>query len=358
MTVVSPRGVVAIVPLFHITGLIHLLHLPALLNVNVYTVRRYTLATLYAVIQEYKIEEALLVPPILHQMSLQPRLREQYDLSSIKRFSSGAAPLPEEIIRKIQEAFPRTANGALDTGFKQGYGMTESCSCITVHPPGLYNYSRAHKAGKLLPSTEVRIVDSKGNDCGANQRGQIYARGPQIAMGYLENATASAETFLPDGFLVTGDVGFMDEEGFLQIVDRQKALIKVKGEQVSNNATIKFSLSNPCQVAPAELEDLLLRHEVVRDVAVMGIPDPYNGEVPKAFVVIRKKPNEDLSKIAENLMKYVQSKKVRYKWIKQVQFVEEIPRSAAGKLLKRELKHNSKDTYHAPSMGPRNTHKL
>jgi acyl-CoA synthetase (AMP-forming)/AMP-acid ligase II len=148
-------------------------------------------------VTEYKIAEILLVPPIVIRMVRDPVVNK-YDLSHITRFSSGAAPLSPEILHQLQEKFPQT-------GFKQGYGMTESCSCISAHPMDKFDYKYAHTGGTIVASTEVMILDEEGKELGLNQPGEIFARGPQITMGYLNNEKATKETFLPGGWLRTGD---------------------------------------------------------------------------------------------------------------------------------------------------------
>ena len=142
--------------------------------------------------------------------------------------------------------------------------------------------------------------------------------GPQIVMGYLNNEKATRETFDQDGFLHTGDIGRLDEEGLISITDRMKEMIKVKG----------------IGVAPAELEDLLLGHPEVEDVAVLGIADEWAGERPKAYVVLAGNGKSEAEKAGQRLIKYVQEKKVRHKWVVEVECVDEIPKSASGKNLK------------------------
>jgi acyl-CoA synthetase (AMP-forming)/AMP-acid ligase II len=266
---------------------------------------------------EYKLTELLLVPPILIRLVRDP-LVDKYDLSHVTRFSSGAAPLSEEIIQLLQKKFP-------NTGFKQGYGMTESCSCITAHPPEKFSYEFAHSGGAIVASTEVKILKPDGSLGRLNEDGEILARGPQVVMGYLNNPKATAETFDADGFLHTGDQGRIDAHNMIHITDRIKELIKVKG----------------IGVAPAELEDLLLGHPAVDDVAVMGIPDDYAGELPKAYVVLKAGTAPE-RKTGEMLMAYVRDKKVRHKWIKEIELCEEIPKSPSGKILRRVLRDKAK----------------
>lgn len=271
----------------------------------------FTMPSMLDTAVEYKIEELLLVPPILIRMVRDPVV-DKYDLRCVKRFSSGAAPLSAEILQQLQEKFPWT-------GFKQGYGMTESCSCITAHPPSKYDFKYAHQVGMICASTEVKIVDEDGKELGLDEPGEILARGPQVVMGYLNNEKATKETFV-DGWLRTGDQGMLNAEGLLTITDRIKEMIKVKG----------------IGVAPAELEDLLLGHPNVEDCAVLGIADDYSGEKPKAFVVPKGAKGDEA--LGRKLLAYVREKKVRHKWLKEVEFVDVIPKSASGKILRRILK--------------------
>ncbi|KAI4164482.1 MAG: hypothetical protein LQ342_001795 [Letrouitia transgressa] len=308
--------VMAVLPVFHITGLNHALHLPVLLNAEVYMLPAFTMKDMLDTAVRYQIRELLLVPPILIRLVRDP-IVDQYDLSHLRRFSTGAAPISEEIIRLLQEKFPQTQ-------FKQGYGMTESCSCITAHPPEKYDYKYAHTVGTLIPCTEAKIIDLDGKELGVDQPGEVLARGPQCVMGYLNNPKATAETFDKDGWLHTGDQGFIDEEGLLTITDRIKEMIKVKG----------------IGVAPAELEDLLLGHPKVEDTAVLGLPDDYSGERPKAYVVPKRGVVGDRG-LALDLIGYVKERKVRHKWITEVEFVKEIPKSASGKILRRVLRDTS-----------------
>ena len=313
------KKVLAVLPLFHITGLVHALHLPVLINAEVIMLPTFTMKSMLDTVVTYKIPELLLVPPILIRMVRDP-LVDTYDLSFLRRFSSGAAPLSEEIIKALAQKFPQT-------GFKQGYGMTESCSCITAHPPEYYGYEHAHTVGTVVASTTVKIVREDGTECLRNEPGEILAKGPQIVMGYLKNPKATTETFDADGFLRTGDQGFIDEKGLVTITDRIKEMIKVKG----------------IGVAPAELEDLLLGHAKVEDVAVLGVRDDYAGELPKAFVVL--KPGVEGSEaVGKELLKYVRERKVRHKHVKEIEFVDVIPKSASGKILRRVLRDQGRGT--------------
>lgn len=273
------------------------------------------------------------VPPLLIRLVRDP-IVDMYDLRCIRRFSSGAAPVSDEVLSLLASKFP-------GTGFKQGYGMTESCSCITAHPPtAQHDFKRARAVGTIVPSTEVRLLleDGRSYATGPGQPGEILARGPQVArLGYLDNPEATRAAFDADGFLHTGDQGVIDEEGFVTITDRLKEMIKVKG----------------IGVAPAELEDLLLGHPEVEDCAVLSVPDERAGERPKAYVVLRarvggapKRREEELRDVGLDILRYAQEKKVRHKWIREVEFADEIPKSASGKILRRVLRDRERAGVH------------
>ena len=313
----SRGNVMAVLPMFHITGLVRFCITPISDNAEVVLLPAFSMKAMLDTIVEYKIAEVKGVPPIMIRMVRDP-LVDQYDLRHVERFASGSAPCSDEIIELLQRKFP-------GTGFLQGYGMTESTACITSHPPDKYDFKYAGTGGTLVASTIVKVVDEEGNELGVNESGEILAKGPQIAMGYLGNPEASKEAFDDEGFLHTGDIGRIDEEGFIHILDRRKELIKVKG----------------IGVAPAELEDLLLGHADVEDCAVIGVQDDYSGERPKAFVVLKpgRPANEQMG---QRLMAYVKEKKVRYKALCEVEFLDVIPKSGTGKILRRLLRDREK----------------
>ncbi|KAI1825853.1 acetyl-CoA synthetase-like protein [Xylaria intraflava] len=311
------KKILGVLPMFHITGLVHSMHLPLVINAEVIMLPTFSMETMLSTISEYQIAELLLVPPILIRLVRDP-IVDRYDLRCVKRISSGAAPISEEILQLLKDKFP-------GSGFKQGYGMTESCSCITAHPPWAYDYRFGHKVGVIVASTEVKLLKEDGTEAGVGEPGEILARGPQVVMGYLNNEKATRETFDSDGFLHTGDQGMIDSEGFITITDRIKELIKVKG----------------IGVAPAELEDLLLGHAAVEDCAVLGVPDDRAGERPKAFIVPKPGHRADEA-TGLRIIAYVEKNKVRHKWIKEIEFVEAIPKSPSGKILRRALRDRAK----------------
>lgn len=319
LTPADHRKVLCVLPLFHITGIVHAMHLPIAINAEVIMLPAFTMPSMLDTIVKYQIKELLLVPPLLIRLVRDPVV-DKYDLSCIKRFSSGAAPVSDEILALLEKKFP-------GTGFKQGYGMTESCSCITAHPlEAQVDFKRARSVGTIVPSTEVKLIKEDGSEAGIGDPGEILARGPQVVMGYLGNVKATQETFDTDGFLHTGDQGMIDAEGYITITDRIKEMIKVKG----------------IGVAPAELEDLLLGHPSVEDCAVLGVLDERAGERPKAYIVL-KQGQEAGEHVGSSILKYAQERKVRHKWVREVEFIDEIPKSASGKILRRVLRDRERN---------------
>jgi 4-coumarate--CoA ligase len=231
---------------------------------------------------------------------------------SIRYVMSGAAPIGANDAERFQQIAP-------DSKFFQGYGLTETSPLISMSAVGSKNYA---SVGHPSPDTECKIVDindSDFNGLGPNESGELWVRGPQVMAGYHKNEKATKETITPDGWLRTGDIAHYDENGELYITDRLKELIKV----------------NAFQVPPAELEEILRDHPAVAEAAVIGIPHPQSGEVPRAYVV-KKKNSETTEKEIE---KFVEEKVAKYKRLEGgVEFIDAIPKNATGKILRRELK--------------------
>lgn len=301
-----------------VSGLVRFLMWPIVNNEECVMLPQFYLELFLKTIVEFQITDVVLVPPLAIRLAQDP-IVDKYDLRCIKRLACSSAPLSTEVLAQLEKKFPWT-------GFRQSYGMTETCGTLSTQTPKYYSYKYARSNGKLIPSTVVKVVDVEtGKELCANQRGEIHAKGPQITMGYLHNPKATTETFDDQGFIHTGDVGYLDDEGFLFIVDRIKELIKVKGQQV----------------APADLEDLLLGHKYVADVAVVGVPDEYSGERPKAYIVLAP-GNQPSESIGRKLINFVQERRVRYKWIKEIEFLSEIPKNGSGKILRRVLREQSR----------------
>lgn len=302
--------ILSFLPFFHIYGMQVLMNSALSQGGKVVTMARFDLEQFLELSQNYKIARAFVAPPIVLALAKHPVVAK-YDLSSLKSVFSGAAPLGAEL---AQEAAQR-----LGCEVVQGYGMTELSPVSHATPAGHF---KPGTIGILTPSTESRIVDPEtGNDLGLNEDGEIWVRGPQVMSGYLNNPEATAATIDAEGWLHTGDVGHVDEDGHFTIVDRLKELIKYKG----------------FQVPPAELEALLVTHPAVADAAVIGVPDDEAGEIPKAFITL--KPGE--STPAEDIQKFVADQVATYKQIRLVEFVDSIPKSASGKILRRMLRDQS-----------------
>lgn len=293
------------IPMFHIYGLNGLMNSFLAQGVPFVTLPRFELGTVLGLIQEHRVTRFSAVPPIMLALAKHP-LVDDYDLSSLRGVVCAAAPLGPELAREVTDR--------LGCHVHQAFGMTElsPMSHSTILPD-----IKAGSSGVTAPNTESLIIDDDGEALATGGVGQLLVRGPQVMAGYLNNPEATAETIDADGWLHTGDLARFDDDGHLYIVGRVKELIKYNG----------------FQVAPAELEALLLEHPDVADVAVIGVPDVQVGEVPTAFVV----PRPDHTVEAQDLMDFVAEKVASYKKVRRIEFVAEIPKSAAGKILRREL---------------------
>jgi acyl-CoA synthetase (AMP-forming)/AMP-acid ligase II len=259
-------------------------------------------------VQKYKITSAPLVPPIVLGLAKHPVVNN-YDLSSLRIIMSGAAPLGG--------ALAKEAAKRIGCKVAQGYGMTEASPVTHLSPTREAGY-KLGSLGMPVPNTEVMIVDTdSGKAVARGETGEIWIRGPQIMKGYLGRPDATAESIDTEGWYHSGDIGYVDEDGYFFAVDRLKELIKYKG----------------MQVAPAELEALLVTHAAIGDAAVIPVPDEEAGELPKAYIVVRAGQELD----AETVMEFVAEQVAPHKRIRQVEFVEQIPKSASGKILRRVL---------------------
>ncbi len=298
---------IGILPFYHIYGMTVIMSMALYAGATVVTMPRFDLEQFLELLQRYRITTAFLVPPIILALAKHP-LVDQYDLSSLRYVNSGAAPLPEPVARQCAER--------LNVIVRQGYGMTETSPVTHFTPRGFP--IKLSSVGVAVPNTEFRIVDvATHEDVPEGETGELWIRGPQVMKGYWKNPQATRDTLDEEGWLHTGDVARVDQDGYLYIVDRVKELIKYKGYQV----------------APAELEEILQGHPAVADVAVVPSPDEEAGEVPKAYVVL--KPGVQAT--AEELMAYVAERVAPYKKIRRVEFVDQIPKTLSGKILRREL---------------------
>jgi acyl-CoA synthetase (AMP-forming)/AMP-acid ligase II len=307
LTMGSDDRVIAVLPFFHIYGMQVLMNGVLYFGGTAVTMPRFDLEQFLGLLQEHRITQAYLVPPIILALAKHP-LVDSYDLGALERVVSGAAPLGSEL---AEEAAQRVGAEVV-----QGYGLTETSPVTHATPPGRY---KAGSIGITISNTECRVVHPEtGDDLDRNQDGEIWIRGPQVIAGYLNKPQATAITIDDDGWLHTGDIGHIDDDDHFYIVDRLKELIKYKG----------------FQVPPAELEAVLLTHPDVADAAVIPIPDLEAGELPKAFVV--RKPGRATTE--DEIMTFVAGHVARYKRIRELEFLDEIPKSASGKILRRVLR--------------------
>jgi len=311
--------VVAVLPLFHIYGMQVTLNLGLAAGATVVTMPRFDLETFLRIVQEMRVTRAELVPPIVLALAKSPAV-DEYDVSSLRVVTSAAAPLGEELARLCAER--------LGCRVKQAYGMTELGGGTHFAPDD--GEDRPASIGRPLPGVECRVIDCRsGADVGRGHLGELLVRAPGAMWGYLGNPAATVLTIDADGWLRTGDIVRADDEGWFFVVDRVKELIKYKGYQV----------------APAELEALLLTHPAVADAAVVGSPDEDAGEVPKAFVVLRSPASE------EEIAGFVADRVAPYKKVRRLELVDQIPKSPSGKILRRLLLERERESRSAAAAG-------
>ena len=297
---------IAVLPFFHIYGLVVIMNVPLPQGAMVVTMPRFDLREFLRVIQDYRITRAFVVPPIIVALAKQPMV-DEFDLSSLEFMHSGAAPLSAEL--------ELACGKRLGCRMTQGYGLTET-SPVTHAVGDKLAGQMPGSIGPLVPNTECRIVDvATGEEAPDGEPGELLIRGPQVMKGYFDNPQATALAIEPDGWLHTGDVARVEPDGSTRIVDRIKELIKYNGYQI----------------APAELEALLLTHPAIGDAAVIPLPDEEAGEVPKAFIVTNG------SITSGEVMQFVAEHVAPYKKVRAVEIVEEIPKSPSGKILRRVL---------------------
>jgi acyl-CoA synthetase (AMP-forming)/AMP-acid ligase II len=312
MPLTGEDTLVGLLPFFHIYGQTVVLNMGLAKGSTIITMQRHDCDVLIDLIEEHGVTWLHVAPPVILQLADHTNV-EGRDFSRLKLIISGAAPLDAELAGR--------AEAKIGVPVRQGYGMTElspvshksRLARVEETPPG--------SVGALIPNTEARLIDpATEEDVAEGEEGEIWIRGPQVMKGYLDNPQATANTLVADGWLRTGDIARIDENGFTFIVDRLKELIKYKGYQVP----------------PAELEAVLVSHPKVRDAGVIGVPMDDGGEAPKAFVVAEGVDGEEL-------MAYVAKHVAPYKKVREVEFVDEIPKSASGKILRRVLRDREAD---------------
>nr|AAL35216.1 4-coumarate:CoA ligase [Amorpha fruticosa] len=306
--------ILCVLPLFHIYSLNSVLLCGLRAKAAILLMPKFEINALLGLIQKHRVTIAPIVPPIVLAIAKSPDL-EKYDLSSIRVLKSGGASLGKELEDTVRAKFPKAKLG-------QGYGMTEAgpvltmCLAFAKEPIDV----KPGACGTVVRNAEMKIVDPEtGNSLPRNQSGEICIRGDQIMKGYLNDQEATQRTIDKEGWLHTGDIGYIDDDDELFIVDRLKELIKYKG----------------FQVAPAELEALLLSHPKITDAAVVPMKDEAAGEVPVAFVV---RSNGHTDTTEDEIKQFISKQVVFYKRISRVFFIDAIPKSPSGKILRKDLR--------------------
>ncbi|KAJ6713903.1 4-COUMARATE--COA LIGASE 2-LIKE [Salix viminalis] len=309
----SEDVILCVLPMFHIYALNSIMLCGLRVGASILIMPKFEIGSLLGLIEKYKVSIAPVVPPVMLAIAKSADL-DKHDLSSVRMLKSGGAPLGKELEDTVRAKFPQARLG-------QGYGMTEAgpvlamCLAFAKEPFDI----KPGACGTVVRNAEMKIVDPEtGASLPRNQPGEICIRGDQIMKGYLNDPEATSRTIDKQGWLHTGDIGFIDDDDELFIVDRLKELIKYKG----------------FQVAPAELEALLLAHPEISDAAVVGMKDEDAGEVPVAFAVKSEK-----SQVTEDEIKqYISKQVIFYKRIKRVFFIEAIPKAPSGKILRKNLR--------------------
>ncbi|KAH8515037.1 hypothetical protein Peur_046589 [Populus x canadensis] len=302
---------VCTVPMFHIYGLAAFATGILASGSTIIVLSKFEMGEMLSTIEKYRATYLPLVPPILVAMiNGADQIRTKYDLSSLKSVLSGGAPLSKEVIEGFSNKYPGVT-------ILQGYGLTES-TAIGASTDTLEESRRYGTAGLLSPNTEAKIVDPEsGKALPVNQTGELWLRAPSVMKGYFRNAEATSSTIDSEGWLRTGDLCYIDDDGFIFVVDRLKELIKYKGYQVP----------------PAELEALLLAHPEISDAAVIPFPDKDVGQFPMAYVV--RKAGSNLSEKA--VEDFIAGQVAPYKRIRRVAFIAAIPKNPSGKILRKDL---------------------
>ena len=307
------EGLFSPLPFFHIYGLLVSMLFYGWKGLPVYTMSgRFDFELMLEMIQKYKPSHAHLVPPIILGLAKNP-LVDKYDLSTLKTIVSAASPLGYDTESAAQDR--------IECIVKQAWGMSELSPIGTYTPT---SKTKVGSVGPLVSNTSAKIIDeTTGKSLGPDETGELVLKGPQVMMGYLDEPQKTRECLSESGWLRTGDLAHYDEDGYFTITDRIKELIKVRG----------------FQVAPAELEDLLLGHDAVNDVAVIQIPDEESGELPRAYIVLKDESTGDEEQTKQEIYEWVKERVVPYKRLDGgITFVESIPKSASGKILRRILR--------------------
>jgi 4-coumarate--CoA ligase len=315
LDITADDRVLAFLPFFHIYGMTVLLNIALQRRAALVTMPRFDLTQFLQLIQDQRITFVFIAPPVAVALAKHPMV-DDFDLSSVRGMMSGAAPL--------DEALGNAVAARLGITMQQGYGMSELSPVSHVIPGHLLDALSVGTVGMLIPNQEAKIVDIESGEeidqdpDGPSASGELWVRGPNVMLGYLDDPESTARTIDADGFLHTGDIALINPDGSFQIVDRLKELIKYKGYQV----------------APAELEALLLTHPEIDDAAVVAAADEEAGEIPKAFVVRHTGSTIDEG----GVMAFVAEHVAPHKKVRAVAFIDAVPKSSSGKILRKDLR--------------------
>ncbi|WP_392532378.1 thioester reductase domain-containing protein [Nostoc sp. C117] len=296
---------IGVLPFFHAYGM-NMLNYSLACGATIVTMPHFELEIFLNLIEKHKITRIYVAPPIVLALATQP-IVDKYNLSSLRAITSGAAPLNPNLIQQCQKRF-------INCVVKEAYGSTETM--MVMNTPDERDKIKPGSVGQCIRNIECQIIDvDTGQSLNYNQPGELWIRGSQLMKGYWNNPEATANAIDPDGWFHTGDIAYIDEDGYFYIVDRIKDLIKCNGYSI----------------APAELEAVLLSHPAIADACVIKSPHRSSGEVPKAFVVLKELAT------AEQIMEFVAGQVAPQKTIRRLEFVDQIPKSPSGKILRRIL---------------------
>lgn len=314
LAVTTDSVVLGLLPFSHIYGMTVVLNLALRRRASIVIMRSFDVDSLLSLIETHRLTHLPVAPPVMVALAKSPNVSNM-DVSSVQLVLSGAAPLDASLAQVVE--------GRLGCSVRQAYGMTEMSPVSHIAALGTPEVP-ARSVGLTVANMSCKLIDPvTGTEyetptTGVSPAGELWCKGPNVMIGYFDNPVATAEALDDDGYLHTGDIATIDSKGFVAIVDRLKELIKYKGYQV----------------APAELEGLLLEHESILDAAVVGRSLGNGDEAPHAFIV--RTPDADLTESA--VIDYVQHNVAPYKKIRGVTFIDSIPKTASGKILRRDLR--------------------
>ncbi|MEI8198393.1 MAG: AMP-binding protein, partial [Phycisphaerae bacterium] len=299
-----------ILPMFHTLGLQANCLIPLMLGCKIVYQARFSPVGVFEAITKHKCEVLVAVPTLFAVLAAAKSAKPD-SLKTLEYTISGGEPLPVSLIHNFKEKFGLT--------LIEGFGLTETSPIVAICVPWDHKIG---SCGKVIPDVQVRLIADDGTDLGRNQDGELWIKGPNVMKGYYNQPQMTAEVLTPDGWFKTGDIARLDDEGFLYINGRKKDMIIMAGEKVF----------------PREIEDALKLHPAVLHAAVIGIKDPARGEAPVAFVQLKAELPADQKPTANDLRSFVREKIAPYKTPRDVYFMDELPRSGTGKIMKRELK--------------------